>query len=65
MNIVIGAAIVVNRSPNPGILTPKLVNEVGTKTVVPWIEAVGSLVGGEMGVEGKNEGVRVGKDSVG
>lgn len=50
MNTVIGATIDVNISPKPGILRPKVVNVVGIKTVVPWIEAVGILVGGKMGL---------------
>ena len=54
-----------SKSPNPGILRPKVVNVVGIKTVVPWIEAVGILAGGKMGVKGEIAGARVGKDSVG
>lgn len=43
----------------------KAVNVVGIKTVVPWIEAVGNLVGGKMGAKGENDGARVGKGTVG
>ena len=61
MNTVIGAAIPVIRSPNPGILRPKVVNVVGINTVVPWIEAVGAIVGGITGANGKNDGASIGK----
>jgi len=55
-------------------LRSKAVNVVGIKIVVPWIEAVGILVGGEKGakgakgakgVKGENDGARVGKGTVG